>query len=80
MGSASEILKETVSSLSETEAARILDYIRGIRGGENGELNILLAGQPGMRPPITPHVPLPSIDPIHGTGVPASELLLRDRR
>jgi hypothetical protein len=81
MGSAWETLRETVASLSETEAVQALDYIRRLRGAEtNRPLAALLADDPSIRLPDRPFDPLPPLEPARGSGIPASELLIRDRR
>ena len=81
MGSASEKLRETVESLSETDAAKALDYIRSLREQEsNHTVGALLGGDPAIHVPDAPYAPLPPIEPAHGSGIPASELLVRDRR
>lgn len=81
MSSAWETLRETVASLSEAEAAGALDYIRRLRGAEtNRPLAALLAGDPSIRLPDRPFAPLPPVEPVRGSGIPASDLLIRDRR
>jgi hypothetical protein len=81
MASASEKLRETIESLSETEAAKALDYIRSLRREQpNRALGALLSGDPSIHLPAMPYAPLPPIEPVHGSGIPASELLIRDRR
>jgi hypothetical protein len=81
MATASEKLRQTVESLTETEAAQALDYIRSLRRHESNHVaNALLSADPSFRVPDSPYAPLPPIEPVHGSGVPASELLLRDRR
>jgi len=81
MSSVRETLRETVASLSETEAARALEYIQRLRGGApNRQLANLLAGDPAIHVPDEPFAPLPPVTPVQGSGSPASELLIRDRR
>lgn len=81
MGSAWEGLRDTVASLSEAEAGKALEYIRRLRG-ERPEhaLAGLLAGDPAIHAPNTPCAPLPVVEPIRGADIPASELLVLDRR
>ena len=81
MSSAWETLRETVASLSEAEAARALDYIRRLRGAEtNRPLAALLAADPSIHLPVRRFAPLPPVVPVRGSGIPASALLIRDRR
>ena len=81
MGSAWETLRETVASLSEAEATKALDFIRRLRGEQSDRgLRDLLAGDPAIHVPSAPFARLPAVEPIVGAGVPASELLVRDRR
>lgn len=81
MGSATETLRDTVASLSEAEAGKALEYIRRLRGEQpERALADLLADDPAIRVPNTPYAPLPAVEPIRGAGIPASELLVRDRR
>jgi hypothetical protein len=81
MGSAWETLRETVASLSEAEATKALDYIRRLRGEQPDRgLRDLLAGDPAIHVPSTPFARLPAVEPVRGAGIPASELLVRDRR
>jgi hypothetical protein len=78
MDRASEKLRETVESLSEIEAAKALNYIRSLR--ETPEPDAPLLGDPAVHMPGAPYAPLPPVEPVHGSGIPASELLVRDRR
>lgn len=81
MGSAWETLRDTLASLSEAEASKALDYIRRLRGdSQERALADLLSDDPTIRLPNAPFAPLPAVEPIHGAGLPASELLMRDRR
>ena len=81
MSSAWETLREAVASLSEAEADKALDYIRRLRGElPDRELAELLAGDPAIQVPSDAFARLPAVEPVCGTGVPASELLVQDRR
>ena len=81
LGSDWQTLRDTVASLSEAEAGKALEYIRWLRGEKpDRALADLLADDPAIRVPATPYARLPAVEPIRGTGVPASELLVRDRR
>jgi hypothetical protein len=81
MRSTSEVLREAVASLSEAEAAKALDYIRRLRADDQDHvLRDLLSGDPAIHAPDKPFAPLPPVEPVRGAGIPASELLVRDRR
>jgi hypothetical protein len=81
MSSARDALHEAVATLNEAEAARALQWIKKMRGaGQRQILVELLAGDPAIHVPEDPFAPLPSIEPLAGDGIPASELLVRDRR
>jgi len=81
VGSAWETLRDTVTSLSEAEAAKALEYVQRLRGGQpERTLDQLLAGDAAIHVPDEPFAPLPPVEPIQGAGMPASELLIRDRR
>ena len=76
-----ETLRETVASLSESEAAKALEYIQRLRDGtRDRELVNLLGGDPAIRLPVEPFVPLPPVKAVKGTGIPASEMLIGNRR
>lgn len=81
MGSAWETLREAVASLTEAEATKTLDYLRRLRGSETTRVVAsLLAGDPAFHLPDEPAAPLPPVEPLRGMGIPASKLLIQDRR
>ena len=81
MGNAIESLREEVGTLSESDAMQALNYIRDLRKPRLGlSLAELLAGDPAIHVPPGPAVPLPAFEPAIVTGIPASELLIQDRR
>jgi hypothetical protein len=87
MASALETLRETVASLTEAEAAKTLGYIKSLRHlmdspteEEAAALADLLRGDPSIHVPPNAFQPLPPVKRIRGRGMPASELLVRDRR
>ncbi len=75
MASSRETLRETVGLLSESDAAKALDYIRRLRAEP-----VLIASDPSIHLPDEPFAPLPPVQPVRGSGPPASEILIRDRR
>ena len=89
MATAREDLREKVDRLSEEEARKAPDLIAArppepARSPE-GELTrdvirARLAGKVGFRVPPGDAQPFRSVKPIHCPGIPASELLIADRR
>ncbi len=81
MADSLELLRETVSSLTESEASCTLQYIRKLRQESvREELKQLFHDALFVQIPENPCEPLPKIEPIHGKGEPASALLIQDRR
>jgi len=89
MATAREDLREKVDRLSEEEARKVLDLIAArppepARAPE-GELTrdairARLAGKVGFRVPPGDAKPFRRLQPIRCPGIPASELLIADRR
>ena len=89
MATAKESLREKVDRLSEEEAREVLDLIaakateqaRSARKKLTREgIRARLAGRPGFRVPPDDAPPFRRVQPINCPGVPASELLIADRR
>ena len=81
MGNACETLREIVTTLSEAEASNTIEYIAQLRAEQPDPiLADLFAGAPYIHVPNKPFERLPPVEPIRGSGIPASELLVRDRR
>jgi hypothetical protein len=81
MGSAKEDLRTTIEALSEAEAARAMEYIRRLRGRVSREHALgVLARNPDVRIPPAEAGAFALVEPIRGEGVPASRLLIEDRR
>ncbi len=88
MASAKEILVQEVTRLSEEDAGRVLELLRAAKttGAKETpeltreELIRRAAGLPGIRPPDPNAPPFRKVTPISCPGIPASELLIRDRR
>lgn len=89
MGSAKESLREKVEELSEEEARRVLDLLG------TGEVDFArprkteltrevvaerLRGRPGFGLPEENAPAFEKFEPIETTGIPASKLLIADRR
>jgi hypothetical protein len=88
MASAKEILFQEVERLSEEDAGRVLELLRSTRTAAaterpdltRQELIRQASGRPGIRPPDPDAPPFRKVTPITCPGIPASELLIRDRR
>lgn len=81
MNSVRETLRSTVASLTDAEATKALDFIKRLRDGHpEPTLAELLADEPAILVPPEPFMPLSALEAIEGSGAPASELLVRDRR
>jgi hypothetical protein len=86
MATVKEILIQEVERLSEEDARRVLALLRetdGVVGRPEltrEELIRRATGRAGIRPPNPNARPFRKVKPITCPGVPASELLIRDRR
>jgi len=86
MASVKEILVQEVERLSEEEARRVLELLRATGGvAERPELSReelirRATGRAGIRPPDPNARPFRKVKPITCPGIPASELLIHDRR
>ncbi|MGA3257767.1 MAG: hypothetical protein ABSE35_02725 [Bryobacteraceae bacterium] len=89
MATAKEDLRGKVDRLSEEEARKVLDLMAARQPqparAPEGELTrdairARLAGKVGFRVPPGDAQPFRSVKPVHCPGIPASELLIADRR
>jgi hypothetical protein len=89
VNSAKEILVEEVGRLSEEDAQEVLDLLRTKKPGvvtperlqlAREELIKRVSGHPGIRAPHPNARPFRKIEPLECPGMPASELLIHDRR
>ncbi len=81
MPTALEELRDTWPSIDETEARILLRTIRSHRGrAVRPALFEFLAADPDCVLPASQFGPISIAPPIHGTGIPASDLVIRDRR
>jgi len=85
--SARETLQEAIQQLGEEELARVLDLVRPmLTSARNREeltredLRGFLGSQPGITVPPIDAQPFEDFEPVEVGGVPASELLVSDRR
>lgn len=89
MATAKEVLQQKVEQLGEEEARQILDLMTARESPLGTSTKALpprqavrerLAGRPGFRLPPDDALPFRRFRPIQCPGVPASELLIADRR
>ncbi len=81
MSATKESLLKAVETLSEDEARRALAYVQSFNAtGERARVRARLAGHPAIRVPSAHTGGFRDFTPIQCKGVPASEVLIRDRR
>lgn len=89
MTSVKEILLQEVERLSEEDAQELLDLLRTKKDGAvtpgrpkltREELIKRAAGHPGIHAPDPNAPPFERIEPIETRGIPASQMLIADRR
>jgi hypothetical protein len=88
MASVKEILVQEVERLSEEDALRVLELLRTEKTASvrqrpkltREELIRRAAGRPGIHVPDPDAPPFEKVEPIETRGVPASQMLIADRR
>ena len=88
MASMKEILVQEVERLSEEDARQVLELLRTTKTAgathrpklSREELIRRAAGHPGIHPPDPDAPPFEKVEPIETRGVPASQMLIADRR
>lgn len=81
MESVKESLRNTIELLSEEEARQILEFARHLREWNHTSGTMKrLASHPAFKVPSDQLSPFPKVEPVQSKGIPASELLVRDRR
>ncbi len=78
MLSAKESLIQAVNGLNEEEASQVLRFIQSLASVRAGSVEYL-AQDPLFEVPEDPVSP-ENVTPIRGSGIPASRLLIEDRR
>jgi hypothetical protein len=76
-----EILHNAIDSLNDDDAQMILEYTKHLK--EQKEISRILsnlADDPTFEIPLEINKPFPIVKPIKFDGIPASELLIKDRR
>lgn len=81
MSSVKEALHTKIESLSEKEARQVMKIVRGLKNKKETSLTLkTLAVDPAFRMPSKRTKPFRAVRPIQGKGIPASEVLVKDRR
>jgi len=81
MLSVKEALRDTIDSLTEEEAYRIWEFAQHVYKRPRASLTIRrLASDPTFRVPAREIGPFRLVEPVDGKGIPASRLLVEDRR
>ena len=81
MSPTKESLLQTIEALSAAEAQHAIELIRHLK--QESDLDYLydvLGNNPAFRLPARDNPTLEPVEPAETTGIPASKLLLRDRR
>jgi hypothetical protein len=81
MLSVKESLHRTLDMISDEDALRVLTFIEQMRRHPRRSLKLKrLAGDPMFKVPPRKLEHFANVDPVEGQGVPASQMLLEDRR
>ena len=80
MPSAKQLLHEKIDQVSEDEAREVLELFRIKKNPTREDLIRRAASHPGIHAPDPNAPPFRRVEPIECPGIPASELLIRDRR
>ncbi len=81
MSSVKESLRNTIERLNDEEASRVLEFAQRLRKGNEASRTLeRLACDPAFRVPPEGLGAFHSVEPLRGKGIPASRLLVDDRR
>lgn len=81
MNSVKATLHDTIELLSEKEARQIMKFAQILRNKKGASLTLKrLSIDPAFKMPAEKTKAFRSVEPIHGKGIPASRLLIEDRR
>jgi len=81
MGSVKELLRNTIELVSDEEARQLLEFIQRLRKKDEVSPTLKrLASDPAFKIPSEGSGGFPVVEPIRGKGIPASKLLVEDRR
>ena len=79
--SVKDILREEIDRLTDDEAREMLEYTKKIRANnEKAEIVKCLSNDPAIKIPADIYKPFSKVEAVKGKGIPASELLIRERR
>jgi len=87
MASTKRFLQQAVAQLTEEQARRVLDLIEQMLASAPGKRELThrqmqerLAADPNFTLPTTDAPPFEDFEPLESSGIPASQLLVADRR
>ena len=81
MSPVKKTLRQAIESLSDEEARKLLEFANALRvPATASRLRQLFGGDPAFELPPEDSSGFPPVKPVRGTGIPASQLLIRDRR
>ena len=81
MNAVKDVLRHTIELLSEEEAGQLLEFIQRLGKARGISLTLRrLAADPAFKMPAEGLRTFSVVDPIQGTGVAASRLLVENRR
>jgi hypothetical protein len=81
MSCTKETLHEAVNSLTDEQAQEALEFVQILRSrADMARLHRVLGHNPAIRVPTKPFSGYRRVEPVKGTGIPASELLIRERQ
>ena len=76
-----ESRRQAIESLSDEEACKLLELANALRvPATASRLRQLFGGDPTFELPPEDSSGFPPVKPVRGKGIPASKLLIRDRR
>ncbi|MBM4084131.1 MAG: hypothetical protein FJ272_05025 [Planctomycetes bacterium] len=81
MGSVKESIHDAIDRMSDEEARRLLEFVKGLRKKTRVSATLRrLAEDPAFSVPPQRNGGFRAVKPVQGKGVPASRLLVEDRR
>ena len=81
MSSAKDMLRQAIEALTEDQARQVLGFIHGFRRKSDLErIRKAVGNDPAIELPAHEPPEHQPFDPVKGTGIPASKLLVNDRR
>lgn len=81
MNAVRHMLEESLQQLDQQQTQEVLAFVRQLRAGSGRERVFeRLKASSAIEVPLSSDATFPRVEPIVGTGVPASDLLIQDRR